>query len=566
MPFSMAGIRFRCASLLVPLWLLGAGAAGAGERIPDAPVVWHEDDRHPIPVPETRAPNLLWTGPEETVKRAWGRTLDPARWIYGLGGDPVPPASNISGLDEVPNSTWFTNRIGLFPLTPGGVARGPGSGTGPDRGGPWTVVAAKTEGVTPGFTVEDVAGHRYLIKFDPPGFPDMESAAGVISDRILYAAGYNVPDDAVVYFRRDELVLGDGVKIRLPGGVKRNMVAADIDNILARVTREEDGTWRAVSSRYLEGQPVGPFDYKGVRKDDPNDLVRHEHRRELRGLRVFAAWLNHFDTKQQNTLDMYVGEPGAGHLRHYLIDFASTLGTGAFGPSRIFGHEYSLDVAATTGRWLSLGLYESWWRTLERPPYDEIGFFTADGWGPQRYKPQLPNSAFANLTDRDGYWAAKIASAFTDADLEAAVAQGRYRNPEAAAYMVRTLAERRDILARTWFDRVPPLDFFRIEAGTIRFHDLGAERNLYPGTRPRYRYRSALADGEGHVSGWTTWNETDRPELALDATPGLGERTGEGEHLPFLALACAVDRGQGWSSTVTVLFSRFRGEAVRVER
>ena len=36
-----------------------------------------------------------------------------------------------------------------------------------------------------------------------------------------------------------------------------------------------------------------------------------------RGLRVFGAWLNHTDMKDDNALDMYVG----GHLEHYLVDF-----------------------------------------------------------------------------------------------------------------------------------------------------------------------------------------------------------------------------------------------------
>ena len=34
------------------------------------------------------------------------------------------------------------------------------------------------------------------------------TAAGVISQRVLWAAGYWVPQDEVVQFRRDDLVMG----------------------------------------------------------------------------------------------------------------------------------------------------------------------------------------------------------------------------------------------------------------------------------------------------------------------------------------------------------------------
>ncbi len=49
---------------------------------------------------------------------------------------------------------------------------------------------------------------------------------------------------------------------------------------------------------------------QGTRSDDPNDLVPHEHRRELRALRVFGAWTNLVDWKAGNTLDTLVEENG----------------------------------------------------------------------------------------------------------------------------------------------------------------------------------------------------------------------------------------------------------------
>ena len=81
----------------------------------------------------------------------------------------------------------------------------------------------------------------------------------------------------------------------------------------------------------------------GLRSDDPNDLIPHEHRRELRGLRVIASWINHWDLKEMNTLDMYVEEGGRKFLRHYLIDFGSSLGGGKSPLEYFHGREYAFD-------------------------------------------------------------------------------------------------------------------------------------------------------------------------------------------------------------------------------
>ena len=80
------------------------------------------------------------------------------------------------------------------------------------------------------------------------------------------------------------------------------------------------------------GRPVGGFRYYGTRPDDPNDVVPHEHRRELRALKVFGAWTNLVDMKAGNTLDAVVTENGRSVVRHYLQDVGSTFGTGANGP------------------------------------------------------------------------------------------------------------------------------------------------------------------------------------------------------------------------------------------
>jgi hypothetical protein len=499
---------------------------------------------------------------DDTLFRPLGRLTHPSRLLRRagtlFGGDHVPPAANVNSLDEVPNSSWFTNRIGLFPMTPAEAARGPGDGAGP-AGTKWTVTSAKTQGVTPGFVVRDEAGDAYLIKFDPRGYRGMTTAAGVISNRIFHAAGYNVPEDVAVIFHRGDLAVGPDVKLKLAGGSRRPMTEEDIDALLARVDALPDGRYLALSSRFLAGTPIGPFNYHGRRKDDPNDRIGHQNRRELRGLRVFSAWINHFDTKQHNSLDMYVEEDGAGYVKHYLIDFASTLGSGANGPNMRYGYEYTLDFPAVLGRTMALGLHEDAWRRNRRPAgLDEIGFWNGDAFDPMEFKPLQPNTAFADLTDRDGYWAAKIISAFSDEHLEAIAERAGYQDPDAAAYMARILGERRDKIAKHFFDRVAPLDFFTVDGGKILFHDLGAERGVYPAEDSRYRARIRASGEEGPRGPWSGWAPLDGTEIA--GPDGLGSEE------QFYSIECQVDRGTGWSRSVTVHVARAAGRVVALER
>jgi hypothetical protein len=70
-------------------------------------------------------------------------------------------AVNVDPLDEVVNSTWFTNRNAAAPLTPEQIRRGPQTTQGPRP--PLTVTDLDPEGITPKFNVEDADGITYIV-------------------------------------------------------------------------------------------------------------------------------------------------------------------------------------------------------------------------------------------------------------------------------------------------------------------------------------------------------------------------------------------------------------------
>src|SRR5512132_572083 len=89
--------------------------------------------------------------------------------LFGRPGlQTVGRAENINTIDEVPDSAWFTNRSGTRPITVEEMRRGPNDEQGPAPG-KWSVIRSKANGVSPGFTIADQRGRRYLVKFDPPG-------------------------------------------------------------------------------------------------------------------------------------------------------------------------------------------------------------------------------------------------------------------------------------------------------------------------------------------------------------------------------------------------------------
>ena len=82
-------------------------------------------------------------------------------------------ALNVNTVDEVPDSSWFENRIGRRDLSLDELVRGP------DRlnvrfGTAWTIVRGKNRGFHPGFRAvdrSDPSGTVYQLEVDPPRNP-----------------------------------------------------------------------------------------------------------------------------------------------------------------------------------------------------------------------------------------------------------------------------------------------------------------------------------------------------------------------------------------------------------
>lgn len=446
-------------------------------------------DRNPIPEPPASEPNQYYDFIDRSIFKQVKAWFDLPRQVRRLIGRPKQ-VMNVDAFDEVPNSTWFTNRA--HALSVEDAIRGPDTGDGPDQTRPWSVIGAKTQGVTPGFRIRDARGDVYLLKFDPPTNPELATGAEIISTRLMYAAGYNVPENYLVFFTPDQLHLSGDVQVEDQFGRERTLTAADVDRILQSVPRVSDGRIRAIASQFLPGKPKGPFAYIRTRRTDPNDVFPQEHRRELRGLQVVAAFINHNDIRRINSLDIYTPE---GYLRHYLIDFGSTLGSGAVRPNiPSEGYEYLLDFAEMSKSLLGLGLYQRPWRRINLDSgLPSIGYFSSDHFHPGTWKPNYPNPAFQRMADRDGFWGARLVMSLSDEKIRGIVKQARYSDPYAEEYMIDALIKRRDQIGQYWYRRVNPLDRFTIipapDGGQIvQFADLAVDAGFESAASTSYRY------------------------------------------------------------------------------
>ncbi len=444
-----------------------SSACASAPRFLDQPVVWRVDDTVDTPPLASREFLVHDYAADIMVFRRMTRALEVRGHVSAL---------DANAWDEVPDSTWFTNRIGRREVTTQEAVQGAGSSP-PQL--PLVLTSVKQGGTNPGFVAADITGRKFVIKFDPADSLELQTAAGAIVNRIFHAIGYNVPSDHVLEFARSDVTIKPGT---VAGNSSAPFTPAMLDAILAKAPRLANGSFRASSSELLAGVPKGGFAMEGVRSGDPNDRIPHEHRRSLRGLRVFAAWLDHTDMKEDNGLDMYVEDRGRHYLRHYLIDFGETLGGHAAEKHRMEdGYENAWDWQKQAQAALTLGLWTRPWEDRKPSPWPSLGPLASSDFDPLGWREAYPYWPFAECDAADAYWAARIVMRFDRPLVEALVGTGQLSNPLAAAKLTDTLLARREKIGRAYLEAVTPLDDFQVREGRLCAVDLSTRYGLVRG-------------------------------------------------------------------------------------
>jgi hypothetical protein len=462
-------------------------------------------------------------------------------------------AQNVNTIDEVPDSGWFTNRILARSVSAEELSRGSIEGE-PPASGRWTIVRAKSSGFSPGFTMRDSRGETWFVSFDAKGHPEAATGAVMVANKLFWALGYWQVENYLATIRAEDIAIAEDVTMRVPSRKRRPMSRAFVDEVLARAHRSADGSYRTVAARLLPGKVLGSFKYFGTRSDDPNDLVPHEHRRELRALKVFGAWTNLVDMKAGNTLDVVDQVGNRSVVRHYLQDVGSTFGTGALGPREWDeGWEFLYEGDTAFKRLISLGFYIKPWQTVNYREYPSIGRFEGDVFDPMTWKPRVPTAAFLRARPDDTFWAARRVAAFSDDLIRTAVKAGQYTDATAADHLTTVLIKRRDAIARAYLPTINPLADFALSAsGQLTFENVAVAAGVAP------------APARGYQAVWSVFDNSTGESRAL-GSPVTGPATGiqapsdapTGSGTYVKVQVSAVDPSQrSWAIPVDVYFRR----------
>jgi hypothetical protein len=470
-----------------------------------------DTDMHPVsvpcrPDPTDKEPGRKTCAPREYVSPFVWDQIDNiafARLSRGLSVEVHGAAVNVNSFDEVPDSSWFTNR----PRTetrPGGDDDAPGACTPDDMlppqeqvdDGGWLIDHGKDNGSTKGFRINVRGKGMYMLKADDEGKPERASAASVIGAAFFDAIGFHTSCEQIVVLRKAQLKLSPGLKVVDNEGVSQPFDDAALDQVLASTTQVPGDLVRMQASKWLPGLALGPFRYIGTRPDDPNDVIDHANRRELRGSRVLSAWLDHWDAREQNSMDVWMASDpkdkrsSPGHVVHYFLDTSDTLGGEIWlgEMARRLGYSYTLDFSDIFRSLITLGAEERPWDHARRAPgREKFGYLRTEDFEPDSWKPLYPNPAYLRMTERDAAWMARIIARFSSDDIRRMVALGQWSDPGDAEYLTSILVERQRRILVRYLGKLSPIGEVRpAGADQICAIDFARLRSVFPATAFHY--------------------------------------------------------------------------------
>lgn len=502
--------------LILLVMFIGGCATTSTLRYP--PVRWlTDDDRQPIKKPPERSNIILGIDMDKPLVQL--ENFVPSTGIPGLSGMQIVggrgESSDTNNFDEAADSTWFTNRLGRTPISPAEIAKGPNTSSTTLSAGILSVEKVIESKPTPLFMVTDSKGVRYQISFDNSRSPEASTGGGLIASKVLYAAGYNIPETFIAWIEPSRFMLAENNSLINKYGRKEPITNSEIEKMLSSLYKDpKTGFLRILAIREPNGIYIEPFDMMGKRKGDKNDRIPHENRRPLRGLKIFAAYLDLSQINESCTGDYFVSDDGLnGYLMHYIMKYDNAMSD----------------------------------------PYEK---FDPDSWHTEGL-----NEAFENMTARDAFWASKILSRFNDKAIEAIANEAHFSDKQKTLDTIAALKQRRDAIVKYWFAKLNTLDNFSLAKDNntfiVSFDDLNA--GMQPETSIKYNYRLRTKKGRAELMPWT---ETEKRKISIEAP--IAETMHKGNI--YVLEINSISSGQKWPSPpINIFLKKDRDGNVGIE-
>jgi len=440
-------------------------------RFADRPIVTDIADDAPIDLPRRIELNWDWYLSDAFLRRSLFDALNPNR---------PDDAGDINAVDEVPRSSWYQPEgAELALLDPPILQDGP-----PML--PLTVLHDSPRIRSDGLCVLDARNYRYELRRDDSERPEMRTSAAAIASRLIRAVGLLSPEVHIVFLSEQDF--------RWP--TEDRTLHSSLRALIPPAPANADSIVRMSAARWPVGIDVGVTDPFDARDDDPNDVVPHRNRRTMRALKVLGAWLGISSINPSKTRDVYVGSPGYGHLRHYVVGMEDALGAASVVKSDK-KQGLRTDLGGGPGfNFLTLGLWPGSLRPVTQTRWLAIGDFD-ENVDPADFTTSPPYAPMTHVRAADGYWAAKRIASIPTKTIVQAVRHARIHDPSAEKKLIDVLLQRRHAVVKFWYSQVTPAEMVHIEARKVTLRDEAISRGLIPPTS--VQYHGEIVDDSGVV-------------------------------------------------------------------